>query len=314
MIRENDMELELVAEGLQFPEGPIAMSDGSVIVVEIRRGTLSRVLPSGRIEVVAELGGGPNGAAVGPDGAVYICNNGGFEWHDAGGLLIPGHMPHDYQGGSIQRVDLVTGKFTTLYSECDGKPLRGPNDLVFDREGGFWFSDHGKSTPTHRDHGAIYYAKPDGSQITCARAELTAPNGVGLSPDEKVLYWADTTTGRLWAADIAKPGELAPQPAPWLPGKVVCTLPEFQLLDSLKVEEDNYVCVGTIINGGITVFDPKAKIGSVVEHVPFPEIAITNLCFGGKDRRDVWATASSSGKLYKCRWPRPGLKLNFAPA
>jgi gluconolactonase len=302
------MKLDVVAEGLQFPEGPIAMPDGSVLVVEIRRGTLSRVQPSGKIEVVADLGGGPNGAALGPDGAVYVCNNGGFEWFEVGGNLIPGHLPHDYIGGRIQRVDLKTGVFSTLYDHCDTLQLRGPNDLVFDKEGGFWFSDHGKSTPTHRDHGAVYYAKADGSHIELARGELTAPNGVGLSPDQRVLYWADTTTGRLWAADIESPGKLAPQPAPWLPGRVVCTLPGFQLLDSLKVEANGKVCVGTIINGGITVFDPA---NGATEHFEFPEIAITNLCFGGDDLRDVWATASSSGRLYKCRWPRPGLRLEY---
>ena len=302
------MKLDVVAEGLQFPEGPIAMPDGSVLVVEIRRGTLSRVQPSGKIDIVADLGGGPNGAALGPDGAVYVCNNGGFEWFEAGGNLIPGHLPHDYIGGRIQRVDLETGAFSTLYDHCGEQPLRGPNDLVFDREGGFWFSDHGKSTPTYRDHGALYYARADGSHIELARGELTAPNGVGLSPDQRVLYWADTTTGRLWAADIESPGKLAPQPAPWLPGRVVCTLPGFQLLDSLKVEADGKVCVGTIIHGGITVFDPA---NGVTEHFEFPEIAITNLCFGGHDLREVWATASSSGRLYKCRWPRPGLRLEF---
>ena len=302
------MKLDVVAEGLQFPEGPIAMPDGSVLVVEIRRGTLSRVQPSGKIDIVADLGGGPNGAAMGPGGAVYVCNNGGFEWFEAGGNLIPGHLPHDYIGGRIQRVDLETGAFSTLYDHCNAQPLRGPNDLVFDRQGGFWFSDHGKSTPTYRDHGALYYARADGSHIELARGELTAPNGVGLSPDQRVLYWADTTTGRLWAADIESPGKLAPQPAPWLPGRVVCTLPGFQLLDSLKVEADGKVCVGTIIHGGITVFDPA---NGVTEHFEFPEIAITNLCFGGHDLREVWATASSSGRLYKCRWPRPGLRLEF---
>jgi len=306
------MKLEVVAEGLQFPEGPIAMPDGSVLVVEIRRGTLSRVSPSGKIDVVADLGGGPNGTAPGPDGAIYVCNNGGFEWHDAGGILIPGHLPHDYIGGRIQRVDPKTGAFTTIYEECNGRPLRGPNDLVFDRQGGFWFSDHGKSTPTHRDHGAVYYAKADGSHIELARGDLVAPNGVGLSPDESEFYWADTTTGRLWAADIASPGRLAPQPAPWLPGRVIHTLPDFQLLDSLKVEASGKVCVGTIINGGVTIFDPDPTSDGAVGHVPFPELAITNICFGGEDMRDVWATASSSGRLYKCRWPRPGLKLNFA--
>ena len=95
--------MELVAEGLKFPEGPIAMDDGSVILVEIARGTLTRVLPDGKTEVIAELGGGPNGAALGPDGAVYVCNNGGFTWIEAGPLLFPGDEAPDYSGGRIER-------------------------------------------------------------------------------------------------------------------------------------------------------------------------------------------------------------------
>jgi gluconolactonase len=72
--------VEIVAEGLQFPEGPVWMQDGSVIVVEIAAGRITRVLPDGRTETIAAPGGGPNGAAIGPDGALYVCNNGGFEW------------------------------------------------------------------------------------------------------------------------------------------------------------------------------------------------------------------------------------------
>lgn len=301
------MDFEVVAEGLRFPEGPVAMADGSVLVAEIERGTLTRVEPAGAKTVVAELGGGPNGAAIGPDGAVYVCNNGGFEWYEADGLLVPGHKPAGYVCGSIQRVDLETGAVSTLYDACDGRPLRGPNDLVFDRHGGFWFSDPGKSTPEHRDQGALYYARADGSRIERAKGELTSPNGVGLSPGQDVLYMADTTTGRLWAFDLAGPGRLAPPPTPWAPGRVVATLPGFQLLDSLKVEAAGKVCVGTIFNGGINVFDPDGR----VEHVPLPELAVTNLCFGGPDMRDVWLTASASGRLYRGRWPRPGLRLNY---
>src|SRR5437879_248960 len=73
-------DLNILAEGLAFPEGPIALDDGSVILVEVRGATLKRVRPDGRAEVLAVLGGGPNGAALGPDGAVYVCNNGGYPW------------------------------------------------------------------------------------------------------------------------------------------------------------------------------------------------------------------------------------------
>jgi gluconolactonase len=112
--------------------------------------------------------------------------------------------------------------------------------------------------------------------------------------------------GRLWAFDVAEPGTLAPGPG-FAPGRVVHNLQDYQLLDSLAVEAGGKVCVATIINGGITAFDPSGSI----EHFAFPDILCTNICFGGQDMQDAWITASSTGKLYKCRWPRPGLRLNF---
>ncbi|MBI1406600.1 MAG: SMP-30/gluconolactonase/LRE family protein [Caulobacter sp.] len=301
------MDIELVAEGLLFPEGPIAMNDGSVILTEIKGQRLTRVTPDGKTSTVAETGGGPNGAAIGPDGKIYVTNNGGsFEWLDAGGLTIPGPTPASHTGGSIQRVDIASGKVETVYDACDGKRLVGPNDLVFDKQGGLWFTDHGCSTPEGRKFGALYYARPDGSKITRLREHFVSPNGVGLSPDEDVVYMADTNLGRLWAFDISAPGELA-EPPPFQPGRVVCNLPGYQLLDSLAVEASGKVCVATIINGGITAFDPDGT----TEHYPFPDLLCTNICFGGEDMQTAWITASGTGKLYKARWPRPGLKLNF---
>ena len=139
------MKIRHIASGLQFPEGPIAMDDGSVLLVEIARGTLSRVTPDGRIHVVSRMGGGPNGAAIGPDGAVYVCNNGGFEWAtEADGCFRPVAQAHDYAGGRLERVDLATGRFERLFDAVDGIGLRGPNDIVFDAHGGFYFTDLGK--------------------------------------------------------------------------------------------------------------------------------------------------------------------------
>lgn len=301
------MEIELVVEGLKFPEGPIAMNDGSVILTEIEGKILTRVSPTGQKTIVAETGGGPNGAAIGPDGAIYVTNNGGsFEWLKQDGLTIPGPTPASHTGGYIQRVDIATGKVETIYSACDGRKFAGPNDLVFDKQGGFWFTDHGTTHPEVRGHGALYYATTDGSNIVRARDHLISPNGVGLSPDETVVYMADTHLGRLYAFDLEGPGKMGP-PAGFAPGRVIHNLPGFQLLDSLAVEAGGKVCVATIVNGGITAFDPNGS----TEHFAFPDILTTNICFGGTDMRDAWVTCSSTGKLYKCRWPRPGLKLNF---
>jgi gluconolactonase len=302
------MSFEVCADGLLFPEGPVALSDGAVLVVEICGQRLTRIDPDGRKTVVADVPGGPNGAALGPDGKVYLCNNGGFEWHRIDGLLFPGHRAQGDREGSIQRVDLATGQLETLYTECDGRPLQGPNDLVFDGEGGFWFTEHGRSDTAGRTWGGIVYARADGSAITRVRAEQAGPNGIGLSPDGSVVYWADTHTQRLWALDLDGPGRPKPAEAAWLPGRLIANLQGLQLLDSLSVEAGGKVCVGTIVNGGITIF----SLDGTTEHVPLPDLAITNLAFGGSDMRDVWLTGSTTGQLFRGRWPRPGLTLHHA--
>ncbi|WP_292288910.1 SMP-30/gluconolactonase/LRE family protein, partial [Marivita sp.] len=180
-------ELTEVATGLKFPEGPIAMPDGSVVLVEMFAERLTRVHPDGSTETIAEIPGGPNGAAIGPDGAIYVCNNGGsFTPVELGDMLLPGGFARDrYRGGRIQRVDPHDGTVTDLYTECDGRPLRGPNDIVMDGHGGFWFTDHGIRDAHERtaDLTGIHYAHADGSGVTEVVFPTDAQNGIGLSPD-----------------------------------------------------------------------------------------------------------------------------------
>jgi gluconolactonase len=308
-------EFTEVTSGLRFPEGPIAMPDGSVIVVEMFGPRLTRVHPDGSKETIAEIPGGPNGAAIGPDGALYLCNNGGcFTALEFGELLFPGrHDPARYIGGRIQRVDLSNGEVTDLYTECDGWPLRAPNDLVFDAHGGFWFTDHGIRNPETRtsDLTGIFYATPDGSRISEQVHPVQAPNGIGLAPDGSVLYWAETHTGRVFRRTVASPGELAPA-APLDPSVCLYGLPGYQLLDSLAVDGEGNVCVATLVNGGITVIPAD---GSTSTHIPTGDLMTTNICFGDRDGsgeyRDAYITASATGKLLHTRWPHRGLRLNF---
>ena len=304
------IEIREIASGLRFPEGPIAMPDGSIVLVEIAAGALTRIDPKGGKHVIAKLGGGPNGAAIGPDGKCYVCNNGGFRWTERDGRLFPGMAAEDYTGGRIERVDLATGKFETLYDKCNGVPLKGPNDIVFDAQGGFWFTDLGKMRLRDRDRGGVYYARSDGSSIEEVIFPLDTPNGIGLSPDERRVYVAETGPGRLWAFELAGPGRLAKTVTSNLPnrGKLVIGLPDFQLFDSLAVERDGNVCVATLYNGCITVAAPQ---GGLVEQVAMPEPMTTNICYGGVDLRTAYITLSSTGRLVAVDWPRPGLPLNF---
>jgi gluconolactonase len=303
------MQLTEIATGLRFPEGPIAMPDGSVILVEIAAGRLTRVLADGSKHVVAETGGGPNGAAIGPDGACYVCNNGGFRWHEQGGVLRPMLQADDYSGGRIERVDLATGAVKVLYTGAGDVRLRGPNDIVFDTHGGFWFTDLGKTRLRDWDRGGVWYAKADGSFIKEVIFPMVTPNGVGLSPSGDRLYVAETVTGRLWAFDVVGPGEIKRQPFPSPNGgRLVAGLPGYQLFDSLAVDAAGNICVATLFNGGITIISSD---GASIEHVPMPDFLTTNICFGGADLSTAYITLSSTGKLVAAPWKRPGLKLNY---
>jgi gluconolactonase len=305
-------ELKEVASGLAFPEGPVAMKDGSVVFVEIGAGRVSRAGPDGRLDVVAEPGGGPNGAAIGPDGKLYVCNNGkSFDYVDMEGLNVPVQPSAAYEGGRIERIDLESGAVEVLYRECDGRPLRGPNDIVFDRDGGFYFTDHGIREERTSDRTGVLYASVDGDRIREVIHPLDAPNGIGLSPDGSRVYVAETYTACVWWWEVAGPGKITPAPG-LLPhgGTLLARLPGFQFLDSLGVDGDGNVCVATLGSGGITALSPED--GSVVEFVETGDILTTNVCFGGDDLRTAYMTLSGSGKLVATQWARPGLELAYS--
>lgn len=303
------MDFTIMAEGLAFPEGPVWLDDGSVIVVEIARGRVTRVLPDGRLQTIAEPGGGPNGAAIGPDGALYVCNNGGFRWAEIDGMLIPGNAAEDYETGRIERIDLVTGKVERLYDSFAGRRLSGPNDIVFDTSGGFWFTDLGKHFEHHSDHGGLFYATPDGRTLKRA---VHGPdfNGVGLSPDGRTVYAAVCSRCYILAFDITGPGEVAPSPLAAVPGRLVADFPGRTLLDSMAILESGRIAQATLVDRpGIGVADPET--GAIDWH-PFPDLLTTNIALGGPDRRDAAITLSTTGRLAIARWNEPGLKLAFS--
>jgi len=302
------MEIKELTTGLKFPEGPVAMDDGSIIVVEMGAGRITRVKPDGSHQIVSTPGGGPNGLAIGPDGHLYCCNNGGnFEITEVNGLMIPGHTPPTHKGGRIERINISTGKVEVVYSQCDGKNLLAPNDIVFDETGGFWFTDHGSNNAERRLHGGLYYAKADGSKITKVLRELSTPNGVGLSPDGTHVYYAETMAGRLWDLPLSEPG-VGKAVGGFTPANFAGAYPGLGYFDSLGVQADGAVCVATILAGGISTFWPGTNR---FEHTPFPDLVVTNICWGGKDMMTAFVTMSSTGKLASCTWRSPGLRLAY---
>ena len=294
-------EVEIVADGLAFPEGPVARPDGSVLVAEIGGGSIARVDGDGTIERIAIVSGGPNGAAIGPDGALYVCNNGGFR---IGGRIEP----------CVQRVDLTTGASEVIYRECDGIAFGAPNDLVFDRSGRFYFTDH-----VHQ--GAIYHATADGSAITKVVGERPHPNGIGLSPDGAVLYWAETSTRQVQRRRIAAPGVVEQADcdvrALFRPNgadrfAVLAGLPGCHELDSLALDSAGSVVVGTLVDSGVSEIrvDGSWTLHRLPAAVADP--LVTNVCFGGPDLTTLYITCSKTGRLLRATWHCPGLPLAYA--
>jgi gluconolactonase len=302
--------MRVLAHDLEFPEGPVSMPDGSIYLVEIAKGTLTCVSPGGKLSTVSEIGGGPNGAALGPDNQIYICNNGGLDWSRKSGKPRPTwKLAEGYTSGRIEVIDPHTGKVRCLYDRCGENRLCAPNDLVFDTNGGFWFTDSGKQHPRHRDYGALYWARADGSEIRLVAYHLEAPNGIGLSPDGKTLYVAETASARVWSWEVAGSGEVRKLRNNIAHGgRFIAGSANFQRFDSLKIAASGKILVATIVNGGITEIWPD---GSAMRHHPLPDTTVTNLCFGGPELRTAFVTLAHEGMLMSMEWHEPGLRLNF---
>lgn len=301
-------DFRVVTSQLVTPEGPVAMADGSVLVCEMLEGRVTRVMPDGKLVPVARVVGAPNGAAIGPDQACYIANNGGFNSERVNGKLEmrPG-LPPDYKGGSIQRINLKSGSVETLYTQAGTNMLHSPNDLVFDAAGGFYFSDLGKISAGKVEYGAIYWARADGSEIRQIVSGLPTPNGIALSPNGRTLYVALTQKRQIVAYGIVAPGKLElenGQPRE----RVLASLDGNLGFDSMKVEQNGNIVVGTLQIGCLTVFSPT---GEMVDQVFFPDQSVTNLAFGGPMLQTVFVTLTTVGQLVAIQWPRPGLKLKF---
>ena len=340
-------DFELVTDQLAYPEGPVYLKDGSVLLVDIKNQTLNKVSTCGEVSTIAEISGGPNGLAIGPDGNAYICNCGGFQWMPVPiaatkqTLFIGGDQPADYQGGSLDKVNLKTGTVEKLYTPCSKArhvnlatfewevtdlpepiQLKGPDDLVFDQAGGIWFSDWGKSKGDKRDITGLYYAKADGSEITQMVYPLNAPNGIALSPAGDRLYTVETYTGNVLYWQLSGAGKISPNPKTLDGTYCLHGFSGPAIFDSMAVDEAGNLYIATMLpegnnpatNGGISIISPQGELLEYIEinrpdgkFSPLP----SNICFGGKDNKTAYITLGASGALVKTTAKIAGLTLAF---
>lgn len=287
------------ATGLRFPEGPLWIGD-RLFVVEIERGTLTPI--DNLSEAIEVAWPGPNGAAVGNDGSVFICCNGGeaFKLHPKGWLLPDVNHDGTATFGAICRVDADLSNCEVLYRYCGGAPLNSPNDIAVASDGSLLFTDMGRRRGNLRDLGAVYRASPDGGSIERIIFPVETPNGIGLSPEGDRLYVAETITRSVLWWPVQDGVVQTRSDLPRSGGHLLAVVGRDCGLDSLAVDAEGNVLVGAVgRDSGVVVISPAGEvIETLVVDDPFP----TNVCFGPDGSRTMYVTLSGSGRVVELPW------------
>lgn len=271
---------EIVASGLDFPEGPV-WHDGSVVVTEIGGGVLSRWRPGGSVERVATTGGGPNGATIGPDGALWVTQNGG-----APGARIT---------AGIQRV-ATDGSVTTMITSVDGIALDAPNDLAFGPDGRLWFTDPrgGPDPRANGEPGRLFAV-----DVTTGEGELILevgpvfPNGIAFDADG-TLMWTESFSRRVMRLHDGE-------------AEIVIELPDRHMPDGMCVGLDGTLYVASTYAHCVSVVElGVVGTGTIVDRLMCGDGMATNCCFGGTD---LYVTESRRGTLWRYALGVEGLAL-----
>jgi gluconolactonase len=284
----------ILCDGLQFPEGPSFDASGNLYLAEIPAGCVTLIAPDGRKQRFAELGGGPNGTAFGPEGALYVMNNGGLTFANG----RPSGIVEGNVGGWIDRV-MPDGSHERVYEAFEGRRLQAPNDISFDAEGGFYFTDSHHGTRQARPFGQIYYCVPAKGSIVLAADRLQLPNGIAVSTDGRSVVAVETIPRLVIRFDIVRPGVLGEK-------QVIATLPEGCLPDGIALDiEGNILCGGL----GMGVVIAVSAAGEEVRRIKMGCTDPTNLAFGGASGRTVFVTEGVLGRVAMLDWPVAGAAL-----
>lgn len=257
--------LQKISGGFAFTEGPACDKDGNVFFTD---------QPSDRI-----LKWSAKDSTITP--FLHPCGRAnGLCFDEAGSLWACADEKNE-----LWRIS-PTGKVTVVLHNHEKKLLNGPNDVWVRPQkagGGLYFTDpfykrdYWKRGPIEQPARGVYYLAPDNKTLSRLVSDMKQPNGIIGTPDGKTLYVADIDAGKTFAFDIEKNGNLANQ-------RLFCNLgSDGMTLDS----EGNVYLTGK----GVTVFD---KTGKQIEHIAIAENWTGNVCFGGKDRKLLFITASTS--------------------
>jgi gluconolactonase len=268
-------EIERLATGFTFTEGPLWHPDGFFYFVDLRVNRLHKIVPGQAAELVRENTGEGNGTTFDLQGRLIMCEGGNRR---------------------LTRMD-PDGRVEVLVDRYEGKRFNRPNDVVCKSDGSIYFTDPGLRVPLDKrelPYAAVYRIAPDGALSLVADCEY--PNGLAFSPDERILYVANSRRAAyIHALELNDDGTLRRR-------RIFADMSSDEpdgVPDGMKVDvEGNVYCTGP---GGVWVFAPDGRpLGTIRP----PEIP-ANLAFGGPDRRTLFMTARTS--LYATRVKVPGL-------
>lgn len=279
-------KIELIKDGFKGTEGPIAAPDGSVLFTENQNDTIIRIAPDGSTSVYRSGANGSNALAFAPNGDLVTVQT------------------LDARVGVIQ----PQGNVRTLAAKVDGGLGFGrPNDLVVDKKGNVYFTDSGANANANPKPDLSKIAKPAVYRISPEFAierlanDITRPNGIQLSPDEKVLYVANTAGEHVLAYDIAANGKLgAKREFAKLEGFRQTENGPTSGADGLAVDAEGRLYVAS--NAGIQVFTAKGDALGVIALPKRPQ----NLAFAGPDKKTLYVVGSGSA------WRFPVLTAGYA--
>ncbi|WPB58437.1 SMP-30/gluconolactonase/LRE family protein [Xylophilus sp. GOD-11R] len=259
-----------------FLEGPVVDAQGQLYVADIPFGRIFRIDAAGGWTLVAEYDGEPNG----------------MKFVDAGTLLIT-----DYRNG-LMRLDIASGRVEPWLDRRNSERFKGVNDLVFDTQGNLYFTDQGQ-TGLHDPTGRLYRLRPSG-QLDLLLANVPSPNGVALSPDQKVLYLAVTRGNCVWRVPLLPDGSVA---------KVSQFFTSYGPSgpDGLAVDERGRLLVANPGLGYVWVLNTRAEPELVLRGAP--GASITNMAFGGEGQRTLYVTDSTHGAVLRAEPGAAGLPL-----
>ena len=263
-----------------FLEGPVFDTAGNLYVSDIPFGRIFRIDPAGEWEQVAEWDGEPNGLKFLNDRELIVT---------------------DYRNG-LMACDVTTGNVRPYLERRNSERFKGVNDLVFDRSGNLYFTDQGQ-TGLHDPTGRLYRLRPDG-RLDLLLGNVPSPNGVALSPDERVLYLAVTRGNQVWRVPLLDDGSVS---------KVSAFFTSYGPSgpDGLAVDEA----------GRVIVANPGLGYAWVLNHRAEPEVvlrscagaSLTNLAFGGPGRKTLYCTESVTGTVLRASLDKAGLALHRPP-